>query len=91
MPWVELVTYTLLQSPSLLPLLLRIWIEVRLSDRKTRRTGLSGCLVLLLRHPVEPSMARLLLGLFALPRSDLVPVSAICLMAFDCVFRLLLS
>jgi len=74
MSWVELVTYTLLQSPELLPLLLRISTEVRWSSNNIPRTGLSGCLVLPLRPPAEPSMARLRLGLFALPRSDLVPV-----------------
>ena len=36
-------------------------------------------------------MARLRLVRSALPRSDLVPVLAIFLMAFDCVSRLLLS
>jgi len=86
-----IVYCNLLQSPPLSPLLLRIWIEVRLSDRKTRRTGLSGCLVLLLRHPVEPSMARLRLGRSGPLCMRQALVLAIGLIVFDCVSRLLLS
>jgi len=66
--------YTFLLFVGPLPSLLHTVTEVLLSDRKTRRTGLSGCLVLLLRPSVVLLTARLRLGLSGLPRSDLVPV-----------------